>query len=326
MGISRVLALLAVSAVFLFPTVSYAANASFFGPIIPDGTNGQPNCHCEDVQGSDGTILNTAPEWGCVLATVGNLINFTISIGVIIFILVVLYAGLLFLTSPFKAENRELGRSILMNAVIGVVIMLSAWILIDFIMKTVYKGSDAEGAEFGPWNSILTGNEDSYCIAPTAQPVDAPIPGTYVTPGSLSEASGITDEQARNAFAQNGFSFSATDNNCTENRAGCTYLGGLQSATINTLIAFGRSCDAPLVITGGTEPGHSSAHARGYKIDIRNSQGATACVLDVAERYPAGDRGGDHGGPAYIDGCGNIFVQESNHWDILVVNSCNYDS
>ena len=319
MGIFRVLALLAVSAVFLFPTVSYAANASFFGPILPE------ECKCEDVQGPDGTVLNTAPEWGCVLATVGNLINFTISIGIIIFILVVLYAGMLFLTSPFKAENRELGRSILMNAVIGVVIMLSAWILIDFIMKTVYKGSDAEGAEFGPWNSILTGNEDSYCIAPTAQPVDTPIPGTSVSPGSLGEASGITDEQARSAFQQNGFSFSSTGN-CSENRTGCTYLGGMQSATINTLISFSRSCNAPLVITGGTEPGHSSAHARGYKIDIRNTQGATACVFDVAERYPAGDRGGDNGGPAYIDGCGNIFVQESNHWDILVVNSCNYDS
>ena len=51
---------------------AYAAEATFFGPIVP------PECNC-DAEG-----ILSAPDWGCVLQTIQNTINFTISIAVII--------------------------------------------------------------------------------------------------------------------------------------------------------------------------------------------------------------------------------------------------
>lgn len=183
MRIFRVLLPVLVFCIMAFaPHQAYAATATFFGPIIP------PECHCDaDTNGG----VQSAPDFGCTLAVVGNLMNFAISIGVIIFVMVCAYAGLLWMFSPMNPHNRELGRSILLNAVIGLLLTLAAWLLVDFLMKTLYNPeTQAGGTAFGPWNSIL--GDGNQCLS-----VITPAPGPTPTGGGLTAgtATGPDDDK-----------------------------------------------------------------------------------------------------------------------------------
>jgi hypothetical protein len=133
------------------PFAAYAANANFFGPIISDGSNGQADCTCEQSQG--------AMDWGCVLQTFQNVINLGISLAVIFFVLIFSYAGILLMVSSMNPGNRQKAKNMLGAAVVGFLVAMSAWLLVDFVMKAVYN----EG-QFGFWNSILDENSGRACI------------------------------------------------------------------------------------------------------------------------------------------------------------------
>lgn len=145
------LPVLLLSFALFAPLGASAATTDFFGELFPT------ECKCE----------GSAPEWGCVMIVLQNLINLGISVGVLIFVLVAAFAGILWMTSPMNPRNREMGRSMLLNAVVGLVIALSSWLLVDFVMKALYN----PGAGFGPWNSILDGNADKKCLVPRNTPV-----------------------------------------------------------------------------------------------------------------------------------------------------------
>lgn len=317
MSIARFIFPLLVVSMFVFaPQVTLAANANFFGPIISDGTNGQPNCQCSV----------SAPDWGCALQTVQNTINVGVSLGVIFTVLVIAYAGYLFMFSAFQSRSREQARTILLHAVLGLAIALSAWLLVDFVMKTLYK----EDSQFGPWNTILSGG--NYCLSvhdvPAGTPNANPSAGTGNGTGSSTTGrSSITDSQARTQLSSAHYSFSSTGN-CTEDRSNCTYLGGIQQSALSTLVSLGnKSGCSGMTITGGSEPGHAggpNSHGNGYKIDIRNNATANSCIEAHTTRYPAGDRGGDGGGTARKDSCGNVYVQESDHWDVQFTAACSF--
>lgn len=149
MNLKTLLLPLLVAGVFLLPGVSFAADANFFGPIISDGSNGQADCTCP----------TSAPDWGCVLQTFQNVINLGVSLSVIFFVLVFAYAGVLLLTSPTNPGNRKTAKNMIGASVVGFLIAMSAWLIVDFVMKAVYD----EGS-FGPWNSILDENSDRTCI------------------------------------------------------------------------------------------------------------------------------------------------------------------
>ena len=188
----KLLPLLFVGIVFFVPQQAFAQNASFFGPII------SPACRCE----------GSAPDWGCVLATVQNLINFMVSLGFIIFVFAIAYAGLTFMASPINARAREMGRTVMLNSIIGLAIVLSSWLLIDFVMKILYKpDTQVNGAAIGPWNSILAGGEEDYCLNPRNPPtgiVDA------VT-GNVGTPTGDLDANTERLVARiNGFQSAAS--------------------------------------------------------------------------------------------------------------------
>lgn len=158
------LPVLVVGIVALAPHAAYAASATFFGPIVP------PECHCDAATNGG---QQSAPDIGCVLQTIDNAMNFAISIGVIIFVLVTAYAGLLLIFSPMNSHNRELARTVILNAVIGLLIAMSAWLMVDFIMKSLYN------EKFGPWYSILgSGNQCLSVITPPASGTAANAPAT----------------------------------------------------------------------------------------------------------------------------------------------------
>ena len=163
----RVLLPLLVVALIAFAPISAHA-ATFFGPIIPE------ECNCENEEMLETrTTIATAPDWGCVMQTVQNVMNFAVSISVIIVLLAIVYAGASFMLAGTNAHQREAGRKMIGNAVIGTLVVLSAWLLVDFVMKVLYDPGPEVG--FGPWNEILAPGGAPRCFQAAGKP--PPLPG-----------------------------------------------------------------------------------------------------------------------------------------------------
>lgn len=103
--------------------------------------------------------------FGGVLQLIQNVMNAAISFGVVIAVLVIAFAGILWILTPTNPENHSQAKKVLTNAVIGLLIILSAWLVVDFVMKLLYDG---DSSNFGPWNEILTGGD--ICIVATSTP------------------------------------------------------------------------------------------------------------------------------------------------------------
>jgi hypothetical protein len=206
----------------LLVTTPYIAHAAgFFGPLIPD------RCNCP----------GSAPDWGCVLQTFQNGMNLFVSLAVIIITIFIALAGFTYMTSSGNPEKRQLANRRILNAVIGLLIVLVAWLLVDSIMKALYDGNKS----FGGWNSILAGG--TPCIAEIAEPSTIP---TISSPTNGAGGTGLPPQTGTgacapanviNAAASAGINMSSAEaqtlaciarpeSACGANTSGATTVGG----------------------------------------------------------------------------------------------------
>ena len=78
--------------------------------------------------------------------------------GIIIAVLMIAYAGFLWVTNPINAENRTKARSVLMNAGIGLLIALGAWLIVNTLLGALSGGT----SNIGTFTGFLSGGSD--CI------------------------------------------------------------------------------------------------------------------------------------------------------------------
>ena len=104
---------------------------------------------------------------GGALQFVQNVMNALVSFGILICVLVVVFAGFLWILTPTNPESHSQAKKVLTNAVIGFIIILSAWLVVDFVMKLLYDGEST----FGPWNEILTLGGDACIEARDVKPL-----------------------------------------------------------------------------------------------------------------------------------------------------------
>lgn len=161
--------------------VPHAAQASipYFGPIVPSGTS-----------------ATCAAGWGMVILVINNLISFLITIAVVFVApLMIAYAGFLFVVNPFNASGIQKAKDILTNTIIGIVLALAGYLIVDALMGALYNG------KAGAWASIINwSSPDGPCLPqkgtePGAGLTQAPPPtiGTGGTGGlstSLSTSPG----------------------------------------------------------------------------------------------------------------------------------------
>lgn len=313
------------------------ASLDFFGPILPDA------CNCAHQVTANGvSVASSAPAWGCVLQIIQNLQNMFLSLAVLLITFYIAYAGITYLMSPTNEEKRTQARQRIVNAVIGIVIVLCAWLLVDSIMKVLYDGSGQNKTGFGPWNSILSSSDASMdCLAPSP---NADLPGIITTPGQPSSNAGggtaptgvtvvtpattATGDEAgvRAQFTAAGVAINHAACPANSTGQGCTNVGGMQGATVQQIIALNGICGGKcgITVTGGSEPGHAKgtySHGNGYKVDLR--LGTPIDGIIAQQKYYVGQRTGDHPGPGYTDNCGqNQYVKESDHWDATIKAYC----
>ena len=294
--------LASLTTVFLFSLSfalpAYAADATFFGPIFPE------ECHC------DTGDVPTAPAWGCVLQTIQNTINLAISLSVILAVLYIVFTGFMFVTTAGSPRAVEAAKTRLMNVVVGMLVLLSAWLIVDFIMKALYKPeTEVNNAAIGPWNAILAGDNNDMCLEVQEKPGALPgIIGVRPRTGDTGviTAGEVTHQEGAAILSAGGVTL----------KSGAS-VQGTRKDTVDQVVAVKQACNCDIIVTSGTDGTHAQgthSHANGYKIDL----GLNAALTRYLQSLRAGGTRSGDGARLYYDRCGNEYAHEGDHWDISV--------
>ena len=216
----------------LAPVVAHAAAIPFFGPIVPSPWNLCPG------------------SWKGILVVINNVIDFGITIAIVLVApLMIAYSGFLFVTNPVNPSGKNEAKSILWSTVIGIVIALASWLIVNAVMAVFYNGT------FGPWSSLLYGT-GSDCLnvasslqqaAPGANGGTGPgITGTGAGGGqSLSFGTGACDSATVQQAAQaGGYTISTSEANIL-----ACIAGPESSCGTNTNVAHQKN-GTPTTATG----------------------------------------------------------------------------
>ena len=102
------------------PSVAFAANTTFLGPIVPECARaGTSVCQaCDLVKLAD------------------NLLKFMVAFSVFGAALMFAYAGFLYVTAATSKGNLDKARKVFSDVFIGLIIVLVAWIVVDLVLRT----------------------------------------------------------------------------------------------------------------------------------------------------------------------------------------------
>ena len=109
------------------------------------------------VAAQDGFVTCTGLDCQfCHLISTGqNVLNWLVLILAVVAGLLFAYAGLTLVTSAGNRAAQEKARNIFNNVIIGYIIVLAGWLLVDTAFKMLVDQSMlAEDAEIGPWNRV----------------------------------------------------------------------------------------------------------------------------------------------------------------------------
>jgi hypothetical protein len=135
---------------------------------------------------------------------------------------------------------------------------------------------------------------------------------------SVASAQFLTQDEAEELLSAEGITWSSSGRCTDRNNRRCTSFDNIRQNTINGIISFARGSGCDIVITGGSETGHSGgpnsySHWNGFKVDIK----ITPCVdAYITGNFASIGRRSD-GAAQYRSAAGNIYAREGNHWDIL---------
>lgn len=164
----KYLAILSLMLVFLFPDVTSAAS----GLVPCDGLDCN-FCHVVDLG--------------------NNVIKWLIGVLMLVFAIMAVSAGFGLVTSGGNTAAKETAKSKFTNAIIGLVIVLAAWLIVDTVMRALLNGgtgtlSNGVYTGSGPWSQI-------ECVAPKVPTVGqapttptTPPPTATTTPGACAVA------------------------------------------------------------------------------------------------------------------------------------------
>jgi len=144
------LLLLSVVAILSVSGLVPVAQAASF-PLLDSSFSLVPDAHDLDPLCLPGAPLS----FGAVMEIVQRFVNVGITLGIFFFVVIMAWAGFIFIMSATNPESRSKAKQMLLNASIGLLIVLSAWLMVDFVMKVLYSGPNGTEGKFGPWNSIL---------------------------------------------------------------------------------------------------------------------------------------------------------------------------
>lgn len=115
---------------FIFYFLFFVSLASAAG-LVPCGGEGEPFC-----------------TWCHLMQLIKNIIDFMIKIILPIAAIMIVYGGVIMMIAGGSPEKFNRGKSIVWSAIIGIVIALLAWLVLDTIFKVLTRN------RIGPWNEL----------------------------------------------------------------------------------------------------------------------------------------------------------------------------
>ena len=89
-----------------------------------------------------------------LVAMVQDIITWIIGIIFLIFAVLLVVAGFKLVTSGGNQSAQTSAKESLINALIGIIIVLAAWLLVDTLMRAVLPGDSGEIEGWGPWAEV----------------------------------------------------------------------------------------------------------------------------------------------------------------------------
>lgn len=114
----------------------------------------------------------------CHLVELGNrLIKWLIGIIVILFAVLAVWAGFGLVTSGGNPSALQDAKSRFTNAFIGFLIVLSAWLIVDTLMRGIVNGTDGDITGYGPWSQIKCATQSVARTVPDTLDIEVFWPG-----------------------------------------------------------------------------------------------------------------------------------------------------
>ena len=180
-------ALLFIAGSLAIPHFVYAG-IPFFGPIVPSGAN------------------SVCPAgWGMFMTVINNIIQLLITLAIVFVApLMIAWAGFLMVVNQGNAGKLKEAKDILTNTIIGIVLALAGWMIVDAVMAVLYNGPP------GTWASLVTSSGDSCLPQKGAMPGDGLVPttipppggGVVVVPNACSAMQALTNPPFTDSLAQ----------------------------------------------------------------------------------------------------------------------------
>ncbi len=165
----KYLAVLVFSVSLIFPNFVQAAG------LVPCGGPNEVPCNfCEFVSMTNGII------------------TWVIGVMLVVFAIIVVVAGMGMVTSGGNPAAKTAAKSKLSNAIIGLIIILAAWLLVDTVMLGLLTGGRGEISGFGPWSEVTCGappvgaGVGAAAAGPATCAACVDIPSNIITKGAVT--------------------------------------------------------------------------------------------------------------------------------------------
>lgn len=165
--------MLVASGAFALPHLAQAA-IPFFGPIIPPQS-------VTGVQGSD-----VCPAgWGMLIMVVNNIISLLITLAIVFVApIMIAYSGFLLVINQGNSARLNEAKSILIHTIVGIVIALAAWLIVDAIMAVLTPNGQPFGQK---WSDVINSGGMNPCIQVAGSLSQATLQNTVgVSTGNLN--------------------------------------------------------------------------------------------------------------------------------------------
>lgn len=198
-----------------------------------------------------------------------KVVNFVYFLATPILVIIIIAGGFIYLTSGGNPKKTEQAKSLLSSAIVGIIIALAAFLIVDTILKTLVR----QDFTWPSWKTITTNS----CPKPLEpEKVDLsklPRPEIIIPPGNYQ-----TDAEIRSILTKEGIRINKNDCPSALQQTNCTSLSGLPKSTLNYILELDRRCDSvsllcgKFVITSGTE-GEGTIH---------KTHGVGKPIIDIA--------------------------------------------
>ncbi len=226
-----------------------------------------------------------------------GIFNLAIGVSAAFVLLNLVFGGFLWMSSDAFTKKEE-GKKRIENSLKGILLVAGAWIILFTINPSLLDVKlDIESIE----------------VPSSATSTLIRVGGAILTPAQITESN-----TNRAALQADGIYTYAP--HCVQGqRRGCVNLNGLQETTKAGLISLRQSFGSDLVITGGTEEGHSATggHPTGTAIDFGFSRNPN--LDSFVDKNKIGNPVSTSYGPLYtvnVDGKQVKFLKEDDHWHV----------